>query len=117
MQEKTAMTHYECTFIARQDLSKADVEKIADQLAASIEKAKGKVVKREYWGLKALAYEINKNRRGHYMMLGLDAGGAAIDALRHELRINEDILRSLEVKVEKLDSKPSVMAQRADEAA
>ena len=111
------MAHYECTFIARPDLSKSDVDKLADTMTAVIEKNGGKVVKREYWGLKTMAYEINKNRKGHYVMLGVEGGGAAIDAVRHEIRITEEILRGMEIKVEKLESKPSVQAMRADEAA
>ena len=111
------MTHYECTFIARQDLSKADVDKLADNITALIEKNDGKVLKREYWGLRSMAYEIKKNRKGHYVMLGIEGGGKAIEAIRTELRLSEEVLRNLEIKVDTIDSKPTVMAQRADEAA
>lgn len=109
------MAFYECTFIARQDLSKPDVDKIADDLTTLLQKHKGKVVKREYWGLRPLAYEINKNRRGHYVMLGIDAGNAAMDALRTELRLSEEVIRNLEVRVEKIDNKPSAILQRSEE--
>ena len=110
------MAQYECTFIARQDLSKADVDKLADNLTEILQKHKGSVVKREYWGLRSLAYEVKQNRRGHYIMLGVAANNEAMEAFRTELRLNEDIIRNLEIKVEKLDSKPSVIASR-DEAA
>ncbi len=109
------MAFYECTFIARQDLSKPDVDKLTDNLTALLQKHKAKVVKREYWGLRPLAYEINKNRRGHYMMLGIEASNPAMDALRNELRLSEEVIRNLEVRVEKIDSKPSVILQRQDE--
>ncbi len=111
------MTHYECTFIARQDLTPADVEKVVERLTAILEKHGGKVERKEYWGLRNLAYEINKQRKGHYTMLCVTAGNEAMDALRMELRISEDIIRNLEVRVDKFDNKPSIMMRSADDAA
>ena len=111
------MAQYECTFIVRQDLSKPDVEKLTDSMAAILEKNGGKIVKRENWGLRPLAYEINKNRKGHYVMLGVDANGAALDAMTNEMRLSEEIIRNLEIKVEKLDNKPSAPMQRGDDYA
>ncbi len=109
------MAQYECTFIARQDLSKPDVDKLTDNLIALLEKHGGKVVKREYWGLRQMAYEINKNRKGHYVLLGIDAGNAAMDAIGNEMRLSEEVVRNLVIKVEKIDNKPSAPMQRAGE--
>jgi small subunit ribosomal protein S6 len=110
------MAFYECTFIARQDLSKPDVDKIAADLTNLLQKHKGKVLKREYWGLRPLAYEINKNRRGHYMLLGVEANNAGMDALRNELRLSEEVIRNLEVVVDKIDNKPSAILSRHEES-
>lgn len=110
------MAHYECTFIARQDLSKSDLDKLVKELEAALAKHDGKIEKNEYWGLRSLAYEINKQRKGHYTMLGVTAGNAAMEAFRTALKLSEDVIRHLEVKVDKFDTKPSPM-MRGDEAA
>lgn len=107
------MPLYESTFIARQDLSRQDVGKIAESLSGIVEQGGGKVVKNEYWGLKSLAYKINKNRKGHYTMLGIDAPAPAIKEMERNMRINEDIIRSLTVRVDEMDANPSVMLQQA----
>ncbi len=109
------MAFYECIFIARQDLAPSDVEKLTDNMVAILEKHDGKVTKRESWGIRSLAYEINKNRKGHYVLLGVEASEAALEAYRTEQRLSEETLRNMEVRLEAIDSKPSVMMR--DEAA
>ncbi|MCE2927095.1 MAG: 30S ribosomal protein S6 [Rickettsiales bacterium] len=103
------MPFYETTFIVRQDLSRADVTKFADQYTAIIEQNGGKVVKNEYWGLKSLAYKVDKNRKGHYTMLAIDASADAVKEMERQIRINEDIIRVLTVRVEAIEEGPSVM--------
>ena len=107
------MPLYESTFIARQDLSRQDITKLTDGFSTIIDQNGGKVVKNEYWGLRSLAYRVNKNRRGHYTMLGIDAPPAALKEMERTMRINEDILRTLTVRVDELDETPSVMMQQA----
>jgi small subunit ribosomal protein S6 len=107
------MPLYESTFIARQDLSKQDVNKIADSLGTIVEQGGGKVVKNEYWGLRSLSYRINKNRKGHYTMLAIDAPAPAIKEMERNIRINEDIVRALTVRVDEIPEGPSVMMQQA----
>ncbi len=77
-QREYRMPLYECVLIARNDVTQAQVDAIADQVAANLETDGGTVQKREYWGLRGLAYRIKKNRKGHYMLLGLDAKPAFI---------------------------------------
>lgn len=103
------MPLYESTFIARQDLSRQDVAKLADQYSAIVTESGGKVVKSEYWGLRTLAYKINKTRKGHYTMLGIDAAPAALKEMERNMRINESVIRTLTVRVDELDAEPSVM--------
>jgi small subunit ribosomal protein S6 len=105
------MAFYESVFIARQDLSAAAAEALNDRFAGVIGENGGTVSKKEYWGLRNLAYKIMKNRKGHYMLLNIDGPAAAIDEMQRQMRINEDILRYLTVKVEALDPNPSAILQ------
>ena len=106
------MPLYESTIIARQDMSRADISKIVDSFTSIIEQGGGKIIKNEYWGLKTLAYKINKARKGHYAMLGIDAPSSAIKEMQRNIGINEDIIRSLTVRVEALEDGPSAMMQQ-----
>lgn len=105
------MPLYESTFVTRQDVSKADVDRLTEQLSEIVTAQGGKVIKTEYWGLRSLAYKIKKSRKGHYAMLGIDAPADAIKELERNMRINEDIIRTLTVRVEKIDEAPSAMMQ------
>ena len=106
------MAFYEGVFIARQDASSAQVEGLQDTFAALIEENGGKVTKREYWGLRNIAYRMKKNRKGHYVLFNIDAPSEAINELDRQLRLNEDVLRHLVVGVEELDEEQSVMLQK-----
>jgi small subunit ribosomal protein S6 len=105
------MPYYENVFIARQDISATQVDSLADAFTATIEGLGGKVAKREYWGLRNLAYKVKKNRKGHYVLLNLDAPADAVLEMERQMRINEDILRYLTVRVEELEEGPSAMSQ------
>lgn len=110
------MPLYECVFIARNDVTQQQVEAIAEQVAGLITEGGGEVKKREYWGLRGLAYKVKKNRKGHYMLLGIDAPGTALPEVERQLGLNEDVLRSLMVRVEAIDEAPSaVLAKRSDD--
>lgn len=106
------MPLYECVLIARNDVTQQQVETVADTIAAQMEAEGGEVKKREYWGLRSLAYRIKKNRKGHYMLLGLDAKPASINEMERQLRINEDILRFMTVRIEVIDEAPSAILSR-----
>ncbi len=105
------MPFYEHTFIARQDLTPNKVSELADKYAAVIAENGGKVTKREDWGLRNLAYKIQKNRKGYYMMFNVDAPAKAIIELERLERIDENLLRFLTVKVDELEENPSVMLE------
>ncbi|HLI21306.1 MAG TPA: 30S ribosomal protein S6 [Stellaceae bacterium] len=105
------MPFYENVFIARQDISTAQVEALTDTLANLVAENGGKVEKREYWGLRNLAYRIKKNRKGHYVLFNLEAPPAAVSELERNMRINEDILRYLTIRVDELEAGPSAMMQ------
>jgi small subunit ribosomal protein S6 len=103
------MPFYENVFIARQDISSAQVEALADQFTTLVGEQGGQVLKREYWGLRNISYRIKKNRKGHYVLFNLDAPPAAVSELERNMRINEDVLRYLTVRVETLEEGPSAV--------
>jgi small subunit ribosomal protein S6 len=115
------MPLYETVLIARNDVTQQQVETIADELTAKMDADKGVepgaegtvVKKREYWGLRGLAYRIKKNRKGHYMLLGLDAAPAAMSEMERQLGLNEDILRFMTIRVDAIDAEaPSAILSR-----
>jgi small subunit ribosomal protein S6 len=107
------MSFYEVVFIARQDLAVSQVESLTETYTKLIKDLDGEVKDSEYWGLKYLAYPIRKNRRGHYVMLRMKAPGKAIEEIRRQMRINEDVLRNLIVRVDALEEGPSAMMRQA----
>jgi small subunit ribosomal protein S6 len=109
------MPLYECVFIARNDVTQQQVETIAEQVATVITEAGGEVKKREYWGLRGLAYRIKKNRKGHYMLLGIDAAPAAMQEVERQLGLNEDVLREMTLRIETIDEAPSAILTRRGE--
>lgn len=108
------MAFYEVTFIARQDLTQADIDRLTQEFSDIVKENKGKVVKSEYWGLRTLAYLINKSRKGHYVMLGLDAPAAAVKELERKLGLHEDVMRALTVRVNEISKEPSAVLQNND---
>jgi small subunit ribosomal protein S6 len=108
------MPLYEHVFMARQDVTPQQVETMVDQYKAVIEGNGGTVEKTEMWGVKSLAYRIKKNRKAHFAMFNLNAPPAALSEMERQMRINEDILRFMTVRVEALDAEPSVMMQKRE---
>ncbi|MFH5924304.1 30S ribosomal protein S6 [Roseomonas xinghualingensis] len=110
------MPLYETVLIARNDLTQAQVEAIADQVGEIVGGAGGEVRKREYWGLRGLAYKIKKNRKAHYMLLGLDCTAAAEKEVARQLGLHEDVLRHMTLRIETIDDAPSaILAKRGDD--
>lgn len=108
------MPFYEHTLIARPDLTSQQAQTLGETIAQQIAEQGGKVTKTEYWGLRNLAYRVKKNRKGHYLHFNLDAPPAAVTELERTERINEDVLRYLTVRVDKLEDGPSpVMLAKA----
>ena len=105
------MPFYENVFVARQDLTPAKVTELTDKFAAIIEAKGGKVTKREDWGLRNLAYKIQKNRKGYYTLMNIDAPAEAIVEMERVMRLDENLLRYLTVKVKALEEGPSVMLE------
>lgn len=105
------MAYYESVFIARQDITASQVEGLTESFSKLIADQGGKVASAESWGLRSLAYRIKKNRKGHYVLLNIDAPGPAIHEMERQMRINEDVLRYLTIKVDAFEEGPSVIMQ------
>src|ERR1700733_16025878 len=103
------MALYETVFIARQDISSAQAETLAQTFSQMIVDNGGQITKTEHWGLKTLAFRMNKNRKGHYVLLNIDAPAPAIAELERTMRINEDVLRYLTIRVDELEEAPSAV--------
>ena len=108
------MPLYEHIFLARQDVSGQQVEGLVDQFKSVISDNGGNVGKVESWGLKSLTYRIRKNRKAHFTLMNIDAPPAAIAEMERQQRLNEDVLRSMTIKVEELEEGPSAMMQKRD---
>ena len=108
------MPLYEHVVIARQDISAQQAEALNDQLKHLIEDQGGHIAKIEYWGLRNLTYRIKKNRKGHYSLLAIDAEAPAVKEMERQLSINEDVLRTLTIKVETIDLELSPILARRD---
>lgn len=108
------MALYEHIFLARQDVSAQQVEELTNTLTELLASNGGKVTKNEYWGIKTLSYRIRKNRKAHYSLLNIDAPHAAVAEMERQMRINEDILRFMTIRVDELEEGPSAMMQKRD---
>ena len=110
------MALYEIVYIARQEISENDVEKITEELSKLLEGLGGKILKTEYWGLRSFSYEIRKAKKGHYTLIGVDAPGEAIKELERNMRLHENVVRNLTVRVNKISREPSaIMVNNADD--
>jgi len=109
------MPLYEHVLIARQDLSNAQAEGLVEHFSTVLADNGGKVVASEYWGVKTMAYKINKNRKGHYAFLRTDAPSGAVQEMERLARLHDDVMRVLTVKVDAHDEGPSIQMQKRDE--
>ncbi|WP_040488978.1 30S ribosomal protein S6 [Fulvimarina pelagi] len=109
------MALYEHVFLARQDVSNNQVEQLVENLRGILESGGGKVGKVENWGLKTLAYRMDKNRKAHYTLMNIDAPSAAVHEMERQMRFNEDILRFMTIRVDEHEDGPSAMMQKRDD--
>jgi len=107
------MPIYETVFMARQDLSEKQVKELADKYKDVIKEQKGKVLKEENWGLRTLAYRINKSRKAHYVLLETDVAGEGIIELERLMRLDEDVMRSQTLKLEEPSKGPSAIIDKS----
>ena len=108
------MALYEHVFLARQDLSQAQVDALAATATEIVESNAGKVTKTETWGLKGLAYKIKRNRKAHFVMLNIEAPAGVVAELERQTGLNEDIIRYITVRVDEHEAGPSVQMRKND---
>ena len=108
------MPLYEHVFLARQDLSQAQVDALAATATEIVEAGQGKVTKTETWGLKSLAFKIQRNRKAHFVLLNIDAPAGVVAELERQTAINEDVIRWLTVRVDEHEAGPSVQMRKQD---
>ena len=108
------MPLYEHIFLARQDISQAQVEALTKEYTQVIEERGGKVAKTEYWGLKTVAFKIKKNRKAHYSLMNLEAPPAAIAEMERRMGLSPDVIRFITVRVEAHETEPSIQMRKSD---
>ncbi|WP_223476916.1 30S ribosomal protein S6 [Oricola indica] len=108
------MAYYEHVFLARQDISSQQAEELVAHFKGILEERGGKVGKVESWGLKSLQFRINKNRKAHFALMNIDAPADAVQEMERQMRIHEDVLRYMTIRVDELDDGPSAMMKRND---
>ncbi len=101
------MALYESVVIGRQDLTPSQFDTLIEKFISTIVSLKGEIKKKESWGLRNLAYKISKNRKGHYILLNIDGPPEAILEYERLMRLDEDIIRFLTIKIKSIDEKPS----------
>ncbi len=109
------MPLYEHVMIARQDLSNAQAEGLVEHFSTVLTDNDGKVIESEYWGVKTMAYKINKNRKGHYAYLRTDAPAPAVQEMERLMRLHDDVMRVLTIKVDEHEEGPSIQMRKSEE--
>ena len=109
------MPLYEHVFIMRQDLSNTQAEGLVEHFGTVLKDNGGNVLDTEYWGVKTMAYKINKNRKGHYAFLRTDAPATAVQEMERLMRLHDDVMRVLTIKVDAHAEGPSVQMQKREE--
>ena len=109
------MPLYESVIICRQDITKNQLDIIISEFKKNIENENGKILSEEYWGLKNLAYEINKNKKAHYTMLIIETNPDKIEEYERKLRLHEDVIRFMTIKIKTFDGKQSKMVETIDD--
>ena len=109
------MALYEHVFLARQDVTAQQVDALTEQMKTVIQAGGGSVPKVEYWGIKSLAYRVKKNRRAHFTLMNIDAPPTAVTEMERQMRINEDVIRLLTVRVDTLEEAQSAMLRKRED--
>ena len=109
------MPLYEHVMIARQDLSNTQAEGLIEHCGTVLTDNGGTLVDHEYWGVKTMAYKINKNRKGHYAYLRTNAPATAVQEMERLMRLHDDVMRVLTIKVDEHKEGPSVQMQKRDD--
>ena len=94
------MRKYEVMFIVRPTIEETAIKKVSEDIKSLFEKNGANIIDMKDMGQKELAYEIKKFKKGYYFLLTVEANTEAINEFNHVSNVNEDIIRTLEVKIE-----------------
>ncbi len=108
------MPLYEHVFLARQDISQAQVEALTKEYSDIITEAGGRIGKTEYWGVKPLAFKIKKNRKAHYTLVNIDAAPTAVAEMERRMGLSPDVLRFMTIRVDAHETEPSIQMRKSD---
>lgn len=108
------MPLYEHVFLARQDVTPAQVDTLIKEFQGVIEEGGGKVVRIENAGLKNISYKIKKNRKAHYALLNIDAPPGAVAEMERRMRIATDVIRFLTIRVDEHEQEPTALVRKSD---
>ena len=108
------MALYEHVLLARQDISGQQAEALVEHFKGVLESNGGTVGKVENWGLRSTSYRINKNRKAHYVLMNIDAPSSAVTEMERQMRIHDDIIRYMTIRVEEHEDGPSAMMKKSD---
>tara|TARA_B100002051_G_C16175792_1_gene364926 strand:+ start:195 stop:521 length:327 start_codon:yes stop_codon:yes gene_type:complete len=101
---------YEILLIVKPNLSQDNYKKIEDTIKSWIEDTGGEILLFDNWGVKELATEFNKNKQGLYIQCQFKSGATTLEEIESNIRVNEDIIRHLTVKLE------SIMEENKEES-
>jgi small subunit ribosomal protein S6 len=110
------MALYEHVYLARQDVTAQQIEALTEQLKGIVTGRGGKIAKAEYWGVKSLAFRIKKNRKAHFSLLNIEAPSDAVVEMERQLRLNEDVIRFLTLRVDEHEEGPSAMLRKREDS-
>ncbi len=95
------LNHYEAVFILTPVLSEAQMKEAVDKFKAIITDNEGLITNEENWGMRKLAYPIQKKSTGFYSLLQFDAKPSIVENLEKQLRRDERVMRFLTFRLDK----------------
>ena len=107
------MALYEHTFIATPELSTNELDSLNEKIASILEKNGSKIIKKEEWGIRTLAYPIKKNTKGNYNNLYIDGNNKIIRELEQFERYDERIIKFLSIKIKKVPEENSELLKNS----
>ena len=101
------MNYYEQVLITKQSIADAGLKKLIDNHKKTISSNGGEIHGTEDWGLKQLQHNIKGNRKGYYFLFYIKGDNIKIHDIESAMLLNEDIIRFLTTKIEKIPENPS----------
>ncbi|MEE8163866.1 MAG: 30S ribosomal protein S6 [Anaerolineae bacterium] len=94
------MRNYEFTFIVHPDVEDEGITDVTEKVSQFIADGGGQVTNVDHWGRRRLAYPIQKQKEGYYVLLQVQLDPESINTLERNLKLTEEVIRYLLVRVE-----------------